>query len=178
VGVVDADTSLHQTDLRSAERTFQLISQVAGRTGRGDREGRVYVQTLSPEEPAIRFAAEHDYLSFAEHELSIRREMLAPPFRSLARVIARGPDETRVREQIEEMAGICRDAIASRFSNVELLGPAPAPVAKLKDQFRYHFQLAASEISLIQELWREVEGHFPRWHDVESTIDVDPLNMK
>lgn len=178
VGVIDADTSLHQPDLRAAERTFQLISQVAGRTGRGQREGRVYVQTLSPEEPAIRLASEHDYCSFAEHELSQRREMLAPPYRSLARVIVRGREESKVQEHIERMAVICREAIAGLLIDVEILGPAPAPVAKLKDLFRYHFQLAAPEISTIQTLWRQVADLFPRSQDVESTLDVDPLNMK
>lgn len=178
VGVIDADTSLHQPDFRSAERTFQLISQVAGRTGRGNREGRVYVQTVSPEEPAIQLAAAHDYRGFAEHELSLRRELLAPPFRSLARVIVRGRDEARVREQTEQMAAVCREAVAGLLADVEVLGPAPAPVAKLKDLYRYHFQLAAPEMSAIQTLWREIMDLLPRSHDVEYTLDVDPLNLK
>lgn len=178
VGVIDADTSLHQPDLRAAERTFQLISQVAGRTGRGHREGRVYVQTLSPEEPAIRLASEHDYCGFAKHELSQRRAMQAPPYRSLARVIVRGREEIKVREHAGQMTVICREAIAGLLADVEILGPAPAPVAKLKDLYRYHFQLAAPEISTIQSLWRDVSGLFPRSQDVESTLDVDPLNMK
>jgi primosomal protein N' (replication factor Y) len=178
VGVIDADTSLHQPDFRSAERTFQLISQVAGRTGRGDREGRVYVQTLCPEEPAIRLAAEHNYLGFAEQELAIRRQMLVPPFRSLARVIVRGRDESRVQSQAEQMSAVCREAISSLVLDVEILGPAPAPVAKLKDLYRYHFQLAAPEISAIQKLWREVMDQLPRCSDVEYTLDVEPLNMR
>ena len=178
VGVIDADTSLHQPDLRAAERTFQLISQVAGRTGRGSREGRVYVQTVSPEEPAIQLAAEHNYEGFAKHELAHRREMLAPPFRSLARVIVRGREEERVQEVAEEMAAVCRRAMTGLLSNVEVLGPAPAPVAKLKDLYRYHFQLAAPEISAIQSLWLEVQSDFPKCQDVEYTLDVDPLNMK
>ena len=178
VGVVDADTSLHQPDLRAAERTFQLISQVAGRTGRGHREGRVYVQTACPEEPAIQLAAEHNYRAFAELELDQRREMQAPPFRSLARVIVRGRDESRVQEHAEQMAEICRETIALVLADVEVLGPAPAPIAKLKDLYRYHFRLAAAEISPIQSLWREVLDLFPRSQDVEATIDVDPLNMK
>ncbi len=178
VGVVDADTSLHQPDLRAAERTFQLISQVAGRTGRGNREGRVYVQTACPEEPAIQLAAEHNYRAFAEWELEQRREMQVPPFRSLARVIVRGRDEARVRDHAEQMAGICRETIRAVLADVEVLGPAPAPIAKLKDLYRYHFQLAAPEVSSIQSLWREVMDRFPRSQDVEATIDVDPLNMR
>ena len=178
VGVVNADTSLHQPDLRAAERTFQLISQVAGRTGRGNKEGRVYVQTLCPEEPAIRLASEHNYKAFTEHELAVRREMQAPPYRRMARVILRGRDEARVREQAELMAGICREDIRSSNAEIEILGPAPAPVAKLRDQYRYHFQLAAAEISAIQKFWREIADGFPKANGVECTIDVDPLNMK
>jgi primosomal protein N' len=97
VGVVSADTSLHHPDFRASERTFQLISQVAGRTGRGPRGGRVFVQTVSPTEPAIRRAAEHDYLGFAADELARRRDMSLPPFVSLVRVILRGPPFERRR---------------------------------------------------------------------------------
>ena len=176
--MVDADTSLHQPDLRAAERTFQLISQVAGRTGRGNREGRVYVQTVCPEEPAIQLAAEHNYRGFAEFELAQRREMQAPPFRSLARVIVRGRDEVRVQEHAEQMAALCRETIAGLLDRCGSSRPRTAPIAKLKDLYRYHFQLAAPEISTIQSLWREIMDLFPRSHDVESTLDVDPLNMK
>ncbi|MCA9081852.1 MAG: primosomal protein N', partial [Planctomycetaceae bacterium] len=93
VGVIDADTLLHQPDLRASERTFQLIAQVAGRTGRGEKAGRVLVQTMSPEEPVIQFAARHDYLGFAKYELEHREAAQAPPFSVLARVVIRGLDD-------------------------------------------------------------------------------------
>lgn len=178
VGVIDADTSLHQPDFRAAERTFQLISQVAGRTGRGNRQGRVYVQTLSPQEPAIQLAAEHNYQAFAEFELAQRRELQSPPFRRCARVIVRGKEEQRVQEQADQMAAVCREAVSGLLSDVEVLGPAPAPIAKLKDLYRYHFQLAAPDLSSIQNLWRELSDVMLRSHDVEFTLDVEPINMK
>ena len=94
VGVVSADTALHLPDFRAAERTFQLVAQVAGRTGRGDKPGRVIVQTFSPEHPAIRLAALHDFVGFAEYELPIRKDFGVPPFGRLVRVIAR-PQRSR-----------------------------------------------------------------------------------
>ena len=96
VGVIDADTLLHQPDLRAAERTFQLIAQVAGRTGRSHRGGRVYVQTACPEHPAIQCAARHDYLAFVQSELPHREAFQSPPYTHLVRVILRGPKETEV----------------------------------------------------------------------------------
>jgi primosomal protein N' (replication factor Y) (superfamily II helicase) len=95
VGVINADTALHFPDFRAAERTFQLVTQVAGRTGRGDKGGRVLVQTFSPEHPAIIAALRHDYLGFAQHELPSREEYGYPPYVSLARLIFRGTSETQ-----------------------------------------------------------------------------------
>ena len=108
VGVVNADTILHQPDFRAAERTFQLISQVAGRTGRGPRGGRVLVQTWAPEEPAIVLASKHDYAGFVSHEWKHRRAMLAPPFHAFTRVIVRGPNAEMVRDDAKRIAEACR----------------------------------------------------------------------
>ncbi|MCB1652650.1 MAG: primosomal protein N' [Pseudomonadales bacterium] len=178
VGVISADTVLHQPDLRASERTFQLISQVAGRTGRGSRGGRVLVQTSCPAEPAILKAAEHDFITFAEQELKHRREMLAPPFYHFARVIVRGPVESTVQDLSLQMADKLREASTTAGDAVHILGPAPAPIAKLKTFFRYHFQLAAKDLADIQHLWRTVHPNLPQAHEIEYTIDVDPLNMR
>lgn len=178
VGVISADTVLHQPDLRASERTFQLISQVAGRTGRGSRGGRVLVQTSCPAEPAIQKAAEHDFVTFAEQELKHRREMLAPPYYHFARVIVRGPDESGVQDLSLQMAEKLRDAETKEGEEVHILGPAPAPIAKLKTFYRYHFQLAAHHLADIQLLWRTVHPDLPQVHGIEFTIDVDPLNMR
>ncbi len=178
VGVVDADTSLHQPDLRAAERTFQLISQVAGRTGRSHRGGRVFVQTSSPGEPAIAFAADHDYHGFARHEMRQRQAMHVPPFRHLARVILRSEDEALVEARADEFAEVLKQVIQEESLPIWLLGPAPAPVAKLKDQYRYHFQLSACDPANIVKLWRIAEERLPKSSGVEYVIDVDPMNMR
>ena len=178
VGVISADTVLHQPDMRASERTFQLISQVAGRTGRSGRGGRVLVQTGCPAEPAILKAAEHDFIGFAKQELLHRREMLAPPYYRFARVIIRGPREAAVEEFSLTMADKLREASTAAGDAVHILGPAPAPIAKLKNFYRYHFQLAAEEMTSIQDLWRTVLPDLPQpHHEIEYTIDVDPLNM-
>jgi len=178
VGVIDADTVLHQPDMRASERTFQLIAQVAGRTGRSRKGGRVLVQTSCPTEPAILFASQHDYLGFVKAEIEHRRQRQAPPFEHLARVIVRGPKEELVRAETQRIAQLCTDAIAKAGLNVRLLGPAPAPVARLKGNFRYHFQLSAADRTQIQTLWRSVAPLFKLAHDVELAVDVDPLNMR
>src|SRR6185436_18795107 len=98
VGVINADTALHLPDFRAAERTFQLIAQVAGRTGRGKQGGRVLVQTLSPDHPAIAAAVRHDFQKFASHELAVRRAGGYPPFSAMVRLVIRGPQEPTVRE--------------------------------------------------------------------------------
>jgi primosomal protein N' (replication factor Y) len=178
VGVISADTVLHQPDLRASERTFQLISQVAGRTGRSHRGGKVLVQSGCPAEPAIQMAARHDFVGFAEQELKHRQDMLAPPYYHFARVIVRGAKESAVQELSLAMAEKLRETTAAGEEEVYILGPAPAPVAKLKSNYRYHFQLAAVSLSAIQSLWRKSQPDLPEAHDVEYTIDVNPLNMR
>jgi len=112
VGVIDADTVLHQPDLRSTERTFQLIAQVAGRTGRSAKGGRVLVQTSCPAEPAILKASQHDYEGFARAEIEHRRQMRAPPFEHLVRLIVRGPDENEAPAEARRLADLLRSQIA------------------------------------------------------------------
>jgi primosomal protein N' (replication factor Y) len=178
VGVINADTMLHQPDLRAAERTFHLIAQVAGRTGRSSRGGRVLVQSSSPGERAIVLASEHNFPTFATQELVHRREMQSPPFQHLTRIILRGPIEETVRQDAEQMAELLRGAVVETSSAVRILGPAPAPVAKLRDMYRYHFQLSAPTIPEIQQLWRAVADKLPHGKDVEYAVDVDPMNMQ
>ena len=113
VGVVNADTALHLPDFRAAERTFQLVAQVAGRTGRGDRPGRVLVQTYSPDHPAIRSAATHDYEGFARSELPEREKYGVPPYGRIVRLIARGPEEPAVSAYMNDLAAAFRAAADS-----------------------------------------------------------------
>ncbi len=178
VGVVSADTVLHQPDFRAAERTFQLIAQVAGRTGRGERGGRVYVQTTAPTEPTIRYAAEHDYLGFAAEELKRREELAMPPYQAMARVIVRGAEEEAVRRQADEMVDVLVEAARATTAGVYVIGPGPAPAAKLKDKYRYHLHLKADTAEQIGALWHGVAGKLPRTGGVETAIDVDPLGVQ
>ncbi|MCA9027959.1 MAG: primosomal protein N' [Planctomycetaceae bacterium] len=179
VGVVDADTQLHQPDYRAAERTFQLIAQVAGRTGRGEKGGRVLVQTTSPDEPAIQFAASHDYNGFASRELAHRREAGYPPYTTLARVILRGESYEEVHETAKVMSKLLRTSKAAEsHPNIRILGPAPAPIARLRGQHRFHLQIAAPDVQTIASLWSETLRTFEPQADVEFTVDIDPLDMR
>ena len=174
VGVVNADTSLHLPDFRAAERTFNLVAQVAGRTGRGDRPGKVLVQTFCPEAPAIRRAMHHDYLGFVSDELPRRLEHLDPPYGRRARLIARGPVEEAVRTFMESL-GMALEAAAA--GAVQILGPAPAPVTKIKNLFRYHLQLRAGSPRPIQALLKAVLPTTSPPNGVELAVDVDPVNL-
>ncbi len=173
VGVVNADVALHLPDFRASERTFQLCAQVAGRTGRGDRPGRVLIQTYAPDHAAIRLAAAHDYESFAKLELTDREAHGLPPFGRIARIVARGPRESVVGECMAELA---RELLARSAGRVRILGPAPAPILKIRNLFRVHLQLRAGNSRPIQALLREAAA-FPAPRGVEISIDVDPMSM-
>ncbi|MFO0960005.1 MAG: primosomal protein N' [Isosphaeraceae bacterium] len=174
VGVVNADTGLHLPDFRAAERTFQLVAQVAGRTGRGDRPGKVLVQTFCPDHPAIALAARHDYLAFVAGELPHRRESGRPPFGRLVRLIARGPDEGAVGKFIQEVA---MSLAASAPPGVQIMGPAPAPVVKIRDLFRFHVQLRGPEPRALLSMLRECLPALAAPRDVELAVDVDPMSL-
>lgn len=178
VGVIDADTLLHQPDLRSAERTFQLISQVAGRTGRSSRGGRVLVQTASPSQYPILRAAEHNYIGFAQTELSHRKVLNAPPYSHQARIILRGPNEAEVKEYSTKVGELIRAAAKETHSNVRVLGPAPCPITRLKANFRYHLQLAAPDLQALSKIWEVAAPEFPPHPNVEYQVDVEPQNFR
>jgi primosomal protein N' (replication factor Y) len=174
VGVVSADTALHLPDFRSAEKTFQLVAQVAGRTGRGSKPGRVIVQTYAPEQPAIRLAARHDFVGFAAEELPIRERYGLPPFGRIVRVIARGPTEATVQAYMDELGTAFR---AAADSSVRVLGPAPAPVVKIRNLYRFHLQLRCPKSKPLQVLTATVPVRHPPPVHVEVAIDVDPSSM-
>src|SRR5262245_61251681 len=184
VGVVNADVGLHIPDFRASERTFQLLSQVAGRAGRGPRGGKVLVQTFTPDHPAIALAGLHDYANFVTAEMTHRRAHNYPPFQRLIRIIVRSRDQQEASEFAETMAAAFRAAQERRkkegrqTAEVRLLGPAEAPVFRLKDYFRFHYQLQSASPRELHELTREA---WPTLHPpsgVEFTLDVDPFNMQ
>lgn len=180
VGVVNADVGLHVPDFRAGERTFQLLSQVAGRTGRGDQGGRVLIQTFTPDHPCITTAADHDYLGFVQAELAHRKEHGYPPYQRLARVILRSRDMDKAAEFAEQTAKVFRDTLETfpgAAEGVRLLGPAEAPVFRLKGYFRYHFQLQSASPGLLHQVLRAVLPTLRPPTDVEFTLDIDPYQM-
>ncbi len=177
VGVVDADSMLNQPDMRAAERTFQLVSQVAGRTGRSARGGRVIVQTTCPGDASVLYAAKHDYLGFARHELKERHELNAPPFSCVTRVIFRGPKESLVASTSREIAKQLRKT-ATNDPDVRILGAAPAPIARLRAHFRYHLQIAAPTVERVREIWLSVANSLQLPDGIEMAVDVDPINSR
>lgn len=169
VGVVSADTSLHFPDFRAAERTFQLLTQVAGRAGRGERPGRVVVQTYTPEHYAIVAAQNQDYEAFYRAEIPFRQRALYPPFGSLARLLITGDRE----EDVGQTAG--RLATACMGDDVSVIGPTPAPLSRLKDRFRWHILLKGEHTSVIGAAQRAltISGKSP----CQVIVDVDPVSL-
>jgi primosomal protein N' (replication factor Y) len=161
-------------DFRAAERTFQLVAQVAGRTGRGDRPGHVLVQTYCPDHPAIMHAVRHDYEGFAASELPERERFGVPPFGRIVRLIARGPEETAVYEYLQKLAVEMRRTAGA---SVRVLGPAPAPIIKIRSLYRFHLQARAATARLLREPMRDLPGRFPAPRGIELAIDVDPISM-
>ncbi len=178
VGVVDADTALHQIDFRASERTFQLISQVAGRTGRSSRGGRVLVQTMQPDAEAIRFAAEHDFIGFANRELGHRLERKMPPQAALLRIILRAKDEPLLDTAGLEMVEELQKHAESLPDKYRILGPAPAPLARHKDYYRYQILITSTSHTAICALIEKCRKQFDKLTMIEYALDVDPLQMR
>ncbi|MCE9605929.1 MAG: primosomal protein N' [Planctomycetia bacterium] len=177
VGVVNSDTALHLPDFRAAERTFHLLVQVAGRTGRGERGGRVLVQTLSPDHPAIRAAARHDYRLFAEEELANRKAWSYPPFTSMVRMVVRGPREPVAKEFALHFAKLLQEAFETDRIGARLLGPAPAPIARLRGLHRFHLQVQSEDGPALHAAIKRVLPKLAPPDDVQWIVDVDPLDM-
>ncbi len=176
VGVVDADTGLHFPDFRAAERTFQLVAQVAGRAGRGPKGGRVYVQTRSPDHHAIRAAAAHSVEAFAEAELPLRTPPSPPypPRVGLVRFVASGRDQARTAAIAERVAAWLRRAGTERLEGaLTVLGPAPCPITRLRGLWRWHVLVKAAEA---RALGRVVRAWRAKAHRA-VTVDRDPVSL-
>ena len=180
VGVVYADLSLHIPDFRSAERTFQLLTQVAGRAGRGHVPGEVIVQAHQLEHEVYGFVRRHDYCGFYTHELEQRRRLHFPPFARLAVVEVEGEAESATEQACRNLAACVRGALAAHPA-VELLGPSRAALYRLQDRFRWHFVLRAEEAgdlgTLLHALRQSKTWHRLTAGPVKVTLDVDPMNM-
>jgi primosomal protein N' (replication factor Y) len=177
VGVINADTALHLPDFRAAERTFHLVTQVAGRTGRGSKGGRVLVQTYNPDHPAIQAALRHDYVAFATEELPIRKMLHYPPFSSMVRLVIRGPVEEKAKGFADELAQRLKTALDGIGADARVLGPAPAPFARLRGKYRFQIQLQAADGDRLRTAVREATADVKPPDDVQWIADVDPLDM-
>jgi primosomal protein N' (replication factor Y) len=179
VGVINADTALHLPDFRAAERTFQLVAQVAGRTGRGKRGGRVLVQTLNPEHPAIVAAVRHDFPAFAAHELAVREAAHYPPFSAMVRLVVRGPIEAPARESAVHLGEKLRKAVAlHEAAAVRVLGPGAAPIARLRGDHRFQLQLQGPDPAELKEVVNHALKGFAPPEDIYWSVDVDPWDMQ
>jgi primosomal protein N' (replication factor Y) len=178
VGVLLADLSLSFPDFRASERTFQILTQVAGRSGRGDRPGKVLYQTMAPESPAIRKAAEHDYAGFMEDELAAREAMGYPPFGRMLLLRLSGAKQDAARDAADLVTGALSGPMSAH--GVRLLGPAPSPIARIKRRFHYQILLVMPPGlpvgDLFPELLRPLRERV-RKSGVRLEADVDPYQM-
>jgi primosomal protein N' (replication factor Y) len=177
VGVINADMALHLQDFRSLERTFQLVTQVAGRTGRGPKGGRVIVQTFSPDLYVLRAAAGHDYQAFADQELPRREAMQYPPFAALIRLVVRGPVEGRVREFAESLADRVRAACHEAKAAFRLLGPTIPQINKIRELYRRHCFLLGPHGEVLRKCIRESTATLQPPEQVQWIADVDPQSL-
>jgi primosomal protein N' (replication factor Y) len=175
VGVISADTGLGMPDFRAAERTFQLLTQVAGRAGRGSVPGIVLVQTINPDHYAVRMAAAQGYQAFYEKELAFRRALHYPPFSSMANVLVRSEQKESALRMSSELAVL----LTPPPEKLRILGPAEAPVARLKNEYRYQFLIKAASRKALNELLQRIRCFAleHKWGATALVIDVDPLSM-
>ncbi|HEY1793273.1 MAG TPA: primosomal protein N' [Opitutaceae bacterium] len=174
VGLVDADLSMHIPDFRANERTFQLLVQVAGRAGRGDRAGEVVVQSFAPHAEAIQFARHADFEGFAASELEVRRRFGYPPKRHLIRHILRGPNPDKLKFFADRFARQVAEKLGSR---VEVKGPAPAPIEKIRDEYRWQVWYFVGSVSRVIGELSGLRDAF-QWPDgMTQMLDVDPMNL-
>ena len=174
VGLVDADLSMHVPDFRANERTFQLLVQVAGRSGRGERAGEVVVQTFTPQSDAIQFARRVDFDSFADAELKMRARYQYPPCRHLIHHLFRGTNPEKLRFVAEHWARL----VAARLGDaVEVRGPTPSPIEKIKDEYRYQLWYFTASVTQVVPVLAQMRDDFAWPEGVTQTLDVDPMSL-
>lgn len=177
VGVLAADTTLNLPDYKSSEKTFQLLTQVAGRAGRGEKEGRVIIQTYSPEHYSIQEAQKQNYKSFYSLEIQQRKDMLYPPFNYLIRVIVSGFQE----DTVEDITKKLNKYILTKYNGqLEVYGPAPAPIQKIKQRFRWHLILKGKDLEILKNAvkWGYIKiKNFRKDKSLRIVIDVEPENI-
>lgn len=181
VGVIDADVALHLPDFRSGERAFELLTQVAGRAGRGDEPGQVYIQTFNPDHYAIKAAAGGDDDAFYQAELVSRRELGYPPYSELVRIVLSGSGDEAVAAEAERVSSLVMEFWAGQdaLDDNQLLGPSPAPLHRLRGMYRWHMLLKGPDGKLLRETARQVLASVPdrQGAAVRLAVDANPLSL-
>jgi len=173
VGVVSADVTLNLPDFRASERTFNLLTQVGGRAGRGEHAGEVIIQTYAPSHYSILAAAKHDYEKFYEEEIKSRKELLYPPFVNLVKITVRARNDELTLKAAQSLA----EAIRDEDKELKTAGPTPAPIVRMRGYFRYNILLKGADRGAMCGLLRKVLGSFRKPHGVLVAVDVDPISM-
>lgn len=177
VGVLAADSSLNVDDFRAQERTFDLITQVCGRAGRGKRRGRAVVQTYSPDNPTLLLAAKQDYKSFYKEEIAFRREFLYPPFCDIVNIVVSSADKSEAHCTAEQIA--MKLSLSLRNESYKMFGPSPAPIEKLQGRYRFRIWMKCkADEKLIEELKKIIhEKYSKKKSDITISADINPYNM-
>jgi primosomal protein N' (replication factor Y) len=175
VGVVLADIGLSIPDYRAAERSFQLLTQAAGRAGRGDTPGHVFIQTLNPDHYAIRFAADQDYEGFFRKEMEFRKYLRYPPFAACANIVVRAEKQEEALRLSAELGFLLNPAPPG----VRTMGPAEAPVLRIRNEFRYQIFLKAAKRTILRETIKKVRAFAEKekWRSTALVIDIDPIQL-
>ena len=176
VGIIHADLSLHLPDFRAGERTFQLLTQVSGRAGRGDVEGEVVVQSFTPFHPAIQYARRHDFLGFYDQEIEFRAQLGYPPFSRVALLTLRGRNEDKVKFGAEHLRRWL-DEHAPAWPGTIIAGPAPAPLARAESFYRYQLMLRSPRMSRLSRDLARLDEAVVLPDDLRLTIDIDPASL-
>ena len=176
VGVISADTSLNIPDFRASERTFQMLTQVAGRGGRGEAPGRVIIQTFNPEHYALKHAQSHDYKSFYAEEIQFRQALQYPPFGRIINVRLSSIKKEVLVERAKLIGKQARKLAARLGDAAEIIGPAESPLAKIRGRFRYQMLIKGQDINVLHQIAQELlQKHTDS--AVKITVDVDPENF-
>jgi primosomal protein N' (replication factor Y) len=176
VGIIYADMALHQPDFRAGERTFQLLTQVAGRAGRGDIEGEVFVQAFTPFHPAIQYARRHDFNGFFEQELEFRKPLNYPPFSRVALLTLKGRSEDKVKFSAEHLKRAL-EKTKTELKDLILSGPAAAPLARAENLYRYHIMLRTRAMSKLSTALEHITATLTLPDDVSLAVDIDPVDL-
>jgi primosomal protein N' (replication factor Y) len=177
IGLIQADGALSMPDFRAAERTFQLITQVAGRTGRGDKAGKVILQAFNCEHYAVEKGCEQDFDGFLKIEMQYRKELGYPPYTRLARILLAGKNQQQVQEETALLVRKLSQAAKMFKQNILIRGPAPAPLERLKDDWRFHLLISAPNSKTLANFLDKARGNFKTAKEINLTLDVDPMQM-